>query len=71
MCLTRDLQATNTLDMTNAAATRRTNRHLRRSLMAKIEILSAEAAACTTEAAYRCVMQSVEDARRQLREALG
>lgn len=50
---------------------KRPNKTLTRSLMAKIEILSAEAAACTTDAAYRCVMESIADARRQLREALG
>lgn len=43
----------------------------RRTLMARIEILSQEARECTTAAAYRCVMQSIEEARRQLREALG
>lgn len=54
--------------MTNAA---RPNKTLCRSLAQKIQILSAEAAECTTDAAYRCVMESVNDARRQLREALG
>lgn len=47
------------------------NKTLTRSLMQKIQILSAEAAECTNPVAYRCVMESVEDARRQLREALG
>lgn len=47
------------------------NKTLVRSLLQKIQILSAEAAECTTQAAYRCVMESIEDARRQLREALG
>jgi hypothetical protein len=47
------------------------NRYLCRALVAKIQILTAEAAACTTQAAYRCVMESVADARRQLSDALG
>lgn len=54
--------------MTKAA---RPNKTLCRSLASKISILSAEAAACTTDAAYRCVMESVADARRQLSDALG
>jgi len=48
----------------------RPNRLLCRSLAAKIRILSEEAASCTTQAAYRCVMESVADARRQLSDAL-
>lgn len=55
--------------MTNR--TRRPNRLLCRSLMQKIQILSAEAAACTCAASFKCVTESIEDARRQLREALG
>jgi hypothetical protein len=58
--------------MSNAKARRRRpNRALCRALVAKIQILQAEAAECTTNAAYRCVMDSVADARRQLQEALG
>jgi hypothetical protein len=53
------------------AKTPRPNKLLCRALVAKIQILTAEAAECTTEAAYRCVMESVADARRQLSDALG
>lgn len=48
----------------------RPNKTLRRSLAQKIAILSQEARECTTEAAYRCVMESVADAQRQLRAEL-
>jgi hypothetical protein len=47
------------------------NRLLCRSLFEKIRILSAEAAGCSNPVAYACVMESVADARRQLRDALG
>ncbi len=53
----------------NATATR-PNLSLRRSLTSKIAILSQEARECTTDAAYRCVMESVADAQRQLRAEL-
>lgn len=48
----------------------RPNRLLRRSLAQKIAILSQEARECTTDAAYRCVMESVADAQRQLKAEL-
>ena len=51
--------------------TTQTSKAHRKALMKRIEILSQEARECTTDAAYRCVKESIDDARRQLREALG
>jgi hypothetical protein len=48
----------------------RPNRLLRRSLTQKIAILSAEAAACTCAASFKCVSESIADAQRQLKAEL-
>jgi len=49
----------------------RPNKTLIRSLRLRLAVQKAEAATCTTEAAYRCVMESVADTERQLRDAQG
>ncbi len=47
------------------------NKTLRRSLMTKIEALREELATCTTAAMRACVQETLDDARRQLREEVG
>jgi hypothetical protein len=42
----------------------------RRGLMKKIAALQAELVGCTTEAMRACVQETLDDARRQLREAV-
>jgi hypothetical protein len=51
-------------------STRRPNALRIRSLRQRLAIQKDEAAECTTEAMYRCVMESVADTERQLAEAL-
>lgn len=41
-----------------------------RSLMQKLETLQAELASCTTAAMRACVQVTIDDTRRQLREAV-
>jgi len=62
---------TSMLVLMNAAAARRPNRLLVNSLRLRLEAQLAELPTCTTEAARKCVVGSIDDTNRQLREALG
>jgi hypothetical protein len=55
--------------MSNANSS--TNKTLIRSLRLRLEAQLDELPTCTTEAARRCVLESIADTNRQLREALG
>jgi hypothetical protein len=57
--------------MSNAATARRPNKTLVNSLRLRLEAQLNELPTCTTDAARRCVVESIDDTNRQLREALG
>lgn len=50
---------------------RRPNRYLLRSLTLRLTAQTEELAGCTTAAMARCVLESIADTERQLREAGG
>jgi hypothetical protein len=56
--------------MSNAAARRRPNKTLIRSLRLRLEVQTAELSTCTTAAMRRCVEESIADTWRQLWDAL-
>jgi hypothetical protein len=56
--------------MSNTVATRRPNKTLVNSLRLRLESQLNELPTCTTEAARKCVVESIDDTNRQLRDAL-